>query len=45
MKLTKKNIEALQATGKRYAVFDKDVTGFAVRIGATGDKSFWVLPS
>ena len=43
MKLTKKNIEALQATGKRYAVFDKDVTGFAVRIGASGDKSFYLV--
>lgn len=43
MKLTKKAVEALQVTGKRYGVFDRDVTGFAVRVGASGDKSFYLI--
>ncbi len=43
MKLTKRSVEALQVTGKRYGVFDRDVTGFAVRVGASGDKSFYLV--
>lgn len=43
MRLTKRLIDALEATGKRYAVFDDDVTGFAVRVGVSGDKSFYLV--
>lgn len=41
MKLTKKSIENLAVTGKRYTVMDDEYTGFAVRVGASGTKSFY----
>lgn len=40
---TKRAIEALEATGKRYAAFDDDLKGFAVRVGISGDKSFYLV--
>lgn len=43
MKLTKRSIESLATTGKRYAVFDDDLTGFAVRVGVSGDRSFYLV--
>ncbi|AMD90242.1 tyrosine-type recombinase/integrase [Desulfovibrio fairfieldensis] len=43
MRLTKRAIEALEATGKRYAAFDDDLKGFAVRVGISGDKSFYLV--
>lgn len=43
MRLTKKSIEALEATGKRYEVRDDDLPGFLVRVGVTGEKSFYLM--
>ena len=43
MKLTKKAVQGLQKTGKRYNEFDDDLKGFAVRVGAGGDKSFYLV--
>ena len=31
MRLTKKSVEALEATGKRYEVRDDDLPGFLIR--------------
>lgn len=38
--LTKREVEALPATGKRYSVPDGEVPGLFVRVGAGGAKSF-----
>ena len=43
MKLTKISVEKLEATGKRYTQFDDDLKGFAVRVGISGDKSFYFV--
>lgn len=43
MKLTKTSVEKLEATGKRYNKFDGELKGFAVRVGASGDKSFYYV--
>lgn len=43
MRLTKKSVEALEATGKRYEVRDDDLPGFLVRVGVTGEKSFYLM--
>lgn len=43
MKLTKTSVERLEATGKRYNQFDDELKGFAVRVGAGGDKSFYYV--
>ena len=40
MKLTKKSIESIAVTGKRYTVMDDEFTGLAVRVGVSGTKSF-----
>jgi len=40
IKLTKRAIDALKATGKRYAVSDTEIPGFCVRVSATGGKSY-----
>lgn len=40
IKLTKRAIDALKGTGKRYAVSDTEVPGFCVRVSATGGKSY-----
>lgn len=42
MKLTKKSVEALEGTGSRYEVRDDDLKGFTVRVGASGEKSFYL---
>ena len=41
MKLTKRIIEALEITGKRYEVRDDDLTGFLVHVTASGKKVFY----
>ena len=41
MKLTKRIIESLETTGKRYEVRDEDLSGFVVRVGADGTKAFY----
>lgn len=43
MKLTKTSVEALEVTGKRYSVHDDDLKGFTVRVGASGDKTFYYV--
>jgi len=43
MKLTKSAVEKLETTGKRYNAFDDDLKGFAVRVGVSGDKSFYYV--
>ena len=43
MHLTKRAIEGLKATDKRYTVFDDDLKGFGLRVGMTGDKAFYLL--
>lgn len=43
MKLTKKVVESLPATGTRYEVRDETVTGFLVRVGVTGEKTFYLM--
>ena len=40
IKLTKRAIDALQTTGKRYAISDTEVPGFCVRVSAKGGKSY-----
>lgn len=42
MKLTKKNVEALEPTGTRYEVRDDELIGFSIRVGTTGEKSFYL---
>jgi hypothetical protein len=41
MKLTKRVVEALEITGKRYEVRDSEIIGFIVRVGTSGQKSFY----
>ena len=43
MKLTKTSVEKLETTGKRYSQFDDELRGFAVRVGASGDKAFYYV--
>ena len=43
MKLTKTSVEKLEATGKRYSQFDDELKGFAVRVGMSGDKTFYYV--
>ena len=43
MKLTKTSVEKLEATGMRYSQFDDELRGFAVRVGASGDKTFYYV--
>ena len=43
MRLTKKSVEALEATGRRYEVRDDELSGFLVRVGVTGEKSFYLV--
>lgn len=42
VKLTKLTIDGAKATGKRYTVWDDDQTGFGLRVGSDGSKSFVV---
>jgi len=39
-RITKRTVDALQVTGKEYVHWDGELTGFGVRIRATGAKSF-----
>ena len=39
-RLTKRMIEALEATGADYVAWDSEVTGFGVRVRPSGAKSF-----
>ena len=43
MKFTKTVVEKLEVTGKRYSLFDDGLKGFAVRVGAKGDKAFYFV--
>lgn len=43
MKLTKRAIEGLQANGTRYEVRDDDLKGFVVRVGVSGERSFYFV--
>ena len=43
MKFTKTSVEKLEITGQRYSLFDDDLKGFAVRVGAKGDKAFYYV--
>lgn len=38
--LTKRLIEAAKPTTRRYEIWDSDVSGFGIRIGVSGSKSF-----
>ena len=40
LKITKRGVDALQTTGKRYYAWDTDVSGFAVRVSPTGGKVY-----
>lgn len=42
MKLTKKTIEALESNGTRYEIRDEELKGFSIRVGVTGEKSFYL---
>jgi len=39
-RITKRTVDALQTTGKEYVHWDGELTGFGVRVRATGAKSF-----
>ena len=41
MKLTKRTVDSLETTGKRYEIRDDELPGFVLRIGAAGDKAFY----
>ena len=43
MKLTKRAIEGLQGNGTRYEVRDDDLKGFVVRVGVSGERSFYFV--
>lgn len=43
MRLTKRSVEGLEAADKRYEVRDDDLPGFLVRVGVTGEKSFYLM--
>lgn len=40
MKLTKRAVTAIKATGEEFAVSDAEVKGFYLRVGATGEKAY-----
>jgi integrase len=39
-RITKRTVDALEVTGKEYVHWDSELTGFGVRVRATGAKSF-----
>lgn len=43
IRITKRAIEALEVTGKRYSVTDEDMNGFYVRVGVGGEKAFYFV--
>ncbi len=40
IKVMKRSVDALKATGVRYVVWDTELSGFGVRVGATGGKTY-----
>lgn len=40
VKIGKRTVDALKATGERFTVWDSDLAGFGVRVGATGSKAY-----
>jgi integrase len=40
LKISKRTVDALKATGARYVAWDADLPGFGVRVGPTGGKSY-----
>ena len=42
LKLTKKRIDGIPANGKRQYLYDQDLPGFGLHVGATGSKSFFL---
>lgn len=40
MKISKRTVDALKPTGKRFTVMDADLKGFCVRVSASGVKSY-----
>ena len=43
MKLTKRAVEGIVPSGKRENYFDEVLTGFCLRVGVSGEKSFYVV--
>ena len=43
LKLTKKLVDGIEVTGKLYTVFDTETTGFVLRVGASGRKTFFFV--
>lgn len=39
-RITKRTVDALQTTGREYVRWDSELTGFGVRVRASGSKSF-----
>ncbi len=42
IKIGKRAVDALKATGAKYDVWDSDIAGFCVRVGPTGGKSYYL---
>lgn len=40
IKIMKRTVDALKSSGDRYVVWDTDLPGFCVRVGATGGKTY-----
>lgn len=40
IKIMKRTVDALRASGSRYVAWDTDLPGFGVRVGATGGKAY-----
>jgi integrase len=40
IKISKRTVDALKATGARYVAWDTDLSGFGVRVGPTGGKTY-----
>lgn len=40
IKIMKRTVDALKATGARYVAWDSELSGFGVRVGPTGGKSY-----
>lgn len=40
IKITKRSVDAIKATGARHVIWDTDLAGFGIRVGATGSKTY-----
>ena len=40
IKISKRTVDALKATGARFIAWDTDLSGFGVRVGPTGAKTY-----